>query len=152
MYALTTLTTLATLITATLAGPVVERLPNHPGLGRIVKRGEGVHLVNCVNYSAVVYCANDSDCNHFPGSGNQCIPDGGGITHWEGGDKRCTFPGTGTEFKWNIRSDAQSQANYVNVGTGNNGFHGFTIFKDDKHVMYKDGNGNACSSIYYALP
>ena len=36
--------------------------------------------------------------------------------------------------------------------SGDNGFHGFNIFKDDKHVMYTDGNGNQCRSIYYSLP
>ncbi|KAK3941375.1 hypothetical protein QBC46DRAFT_311464 [Diplogelasinospora grovesii] len=120
---------------------------------RIVKRGEGVHLVNCgSSYSAVVYCENDGNCNFFPGAGNQCIPGNGGLFAWEGGSKSCKFPGTGTTFTWNIVGNAQSQANFANVGSGNNGFHGFQIFKDDKHVMYTDGNGNQCRSIYYCLP
>ncbi|KAK3349106.1 hypothetical protein B0T25DRAFT_569758 [Lasiosphaeria hispida] len=117
----------------------------------IVKRGEGIHLVNCGNrYSAVVYCENDGSCNFFPGKGNQCIPNGSGLFVWEGGNKGCTFD-TGTRFSWSIGSNAQSQRNYTQVGSGDNGFHKFTIFKDDKHTMYRDGNGNECKSIYYCL-
>lgn len=35
--------------------------------------------------------------------------------------------------------------------SGTNGFHQYNIFKDNQHVMYTDGNGNQCRSIYYAL-
>jgi len=41
---------IAALISGALASPVAAPAP----LGTIVKRGEGIHLVNCVNYSAVV--------------------------------------------------------------------------------------------------
>ena len=40
----------------------------------------------------------------------------GGLTTWEGSNKRCTFPGTGTEFTWTVRSDAQKQKDYTEVG------------------------------------
>jgi len=151
MHAFTLLVALAG---TALANPIAAPSPDtNDGMPRIVRRGEGVHLVNCVTYSAVVYCANDGNCNFFPSSGNQCIPDNGGITRWEGGsNRRCTFPGTGTEFKWSIDSNAQNSKTYSRVGTGNNGFHDFAIYKDDQHVMYKDGNGNSCKSIYYCIP
>lgn len=150
MHALTFLMALAG---TALANPIAAPSPDATdGMPRIVRRGEGVHLVNCVNYSAVVYCANDSNCNFFPGSGNQCIPNAG-LTTWEGGKERqCIFPGTNTVFKWNIDPNAQSFKTYSRVGSGNNGFHDFAIYKDDQHVMYKDGNGNSCKSIYYCLP
>ena len=35
--------------------------------------------------------------------------------------------------------------------SGNNGFTDFNIFKDNKHKMFTDPNGNACNSIYYCL-
>ncbi|KAK0707854.1 hypothetical protein B0H67DRAFT_671460 [Lasiosphaeris hirsuta] len=118
----------------------------------IVKRGEGIHLVNCGNqYSAVVYCENDGSCNFFPGGDNLCILKSNGLFVWEGGNKGCTFS-TGTRFTWSIGSDAQNQRNYTQVGSGDNGFNKFTIFKDDKHTMYRDGSGNQCKSIYYCLP
>ncbi|RWA09759.1 hypothetical protein EKO27_g5351 [Xylaria grammica] len=120
---------------------------------QIAKRANGVHLVNCVTYSAVVYCENDSNCNFNPGAGNQCIPrdhlNGNGLEIWESAGS-CTFD-TGTTFSWNIQSNAQSQPNFSVVGSGTNGFQGFTVRKDDQHVMYTDGNGHACRSIYYAL-
>ncbi|KAK3312813.1 hypothetical protein B0H66DRAFT_537898 [Apodospora peruviana] len=122
-------------------------------INRIVRRGEGIHLVNCGNSSAVVYCANDSNCNFNPSSANKCNTSSiaRGQIKWEGATKSCTFS-TGTKFTWNIRSDAQSLKDYSNVGSGDNGFNKFTIFKDDKHAMFMDSNKNSCLSIYYCLP
>ncbi|KAH7342490.1 hypothetical protein BKA65DRAFT_595607 [Rhexocercosporidium sp. MPI-PUGE-AT-0058] len=143
------LTVLAAFIGSAISTPVAS--PD--GSVKLSKRAEGIHLVNCGSrYSVVLYCANDGNCNFNPGQGDQCLPTNGGVQHWEGGSQKCTFPGTGTTFTWNIRSDAQNQKDYTQVGTGSNGFHGFNIFKDDKHVMYSDGNGNRCSSIYYSIP
>ena len=34
---------------------------------------------------------------------------------WEGGPQQCTFP-SGVTFGWNIQSNAQSQANFAQVG------------------------------------
>jgi len=112
---------------------------------RIVKRGEGIHLVNCGSaYSAVVvcqvnqpsltvpmsaetkrklmrddkkYCPNDGDCNRNPGSGNSCVPPPGGIARWEGATRNCRFS-TGVTFTWNVRADAQNNSvrNYTSVG------------------------------------
>jgi len=39
----------------------------------------------------------------------------------------------------------------VHTRHGSNSFHTFNIFKDDQHVMFVDGNGLACRSIYYCL-
>ncbi|KAG4438389.1 hypothetical protein IFR05_006151 [Cadophora sp. M221] len=143
------LAVLAAFIGSALATPIAS--PD--GTVKLAKRAEGVHLVNCGDrYSVVLYCANDGNCNFNPGPGDQCLPTNGGVQHWEGGTQKCTFPGTGTTFTWSLRSDAQQQKDYTQVGTGSNGFHGFNIFKDDKHVMYSDGNGNRCSSIYYSIP
>ncbi|KAK0125690.1 hypothetical protein ONS95_000308 [Cadophora gregata] len=141
------------LISALFGSALATPVASPDGTVKLAKRSEGVHLVNCGNnYSVVLYCANDSNCNFNPSAGNQCLPTNGGVDTWEGSNQKCTFPGTGTTFTWNIQSNAQSQANFVQVGTGSNGFHGFNIFKDDKHVMYTDGNGNQCKSIYYCLP
>ncbi|KAH7419539.1 hypothetical protein BKA64DRAFT_737701 [Cadophora sp. MPI-SDFR-AT-0126] len=121
----------ASLFGLTLATPVASP----EDIVKLFKRGEGVHLVNCgERYSVVLYCANDGNCNFNPGPGDQCLPTNGGVQHWEGGNQKCTFPGTGTTFTWNIRSDAQQLKDYTQVGTGSNGFHGFNIFKDDKHL------------------
>ncbi len=35
--------------------------------------------------------------------------------------------------------------------TGFNQFHNYKIFKDNQPVMYTDGNGAVCRSIYYIL-
>ncbi|KAF2973083.1 hypothetical protein GQX73_g657 [Xylaria multiplex] len=140
----------ATFLATALAGPLVAS--NDEG-AQLAKRANGVHLLNCVTYSAVVYCADDSNCSFNPGPGNQCIPkdhlNSNGLESWEQSGS-CRFD-TGTTFSWTIQSNAQSQANYAIVGSGTNGFQGFTIRKDDQHVMYTDGNGHACRSIYYAL-
>ncbi|KAK4224307.1 hypothetical protein QBC38DRAFT_485810 [Podospora fimiseda] len=116
--------------------------------GEVVKRVEGVHLLNCGSaYSVVLYCPNDSSCSHTPN--NACTY--GNIITWEGGYKSCTFP-TGVTFWWNIVSNAQSYANFAVVGNGGNGYTNFVIRKDDKHTFYTDGYGTACKTIYYSLP
>ncbi|KAL8341043.1 hypothetical protein RB601_006914 [Gaeumannomyces tritici] len=124
------------------------------GASVLAKRAEGIHLVNCENsagrtiYSAVVYCPNDSDCNRNPGAGNSCVP--GGVITWERANGSCRFS-TGVTFTWGIASNAQSFADFQQVGDGGNGGTNFRIFKDNKHRMYTDGNGNSCKSIYYGL-
>ncbi len=35
--------------------------------------------------------------------------------------------------------------------TGKNNFHNFNIFKDNNRVMFVNGNGDQCESLYYAL-
>ncbi|KAE8454466.1 hypothetical protein EG329_000089 [Mollisiaceae sp. DMI_Dod_QoI] len=135
----------ATFLANVIANPIAGE-----GISKLAKRSEGVHLVNCNNvYSVVVYCPNDSDCNHNPPAGDGCVRPGGGTYHWEGSPQSCTFT-TGVTFSWNIASNAQSQPNFAYVGSGNNG-HGFNIYKDNQHVMYTDGNGYQCKSIYYCL-
>ncbi|KAJ8121449.1 hypothetical protein O1611_g10097 [Lasiodiplodia mahajangana] len=123
-----------------------EKIPN-------VKRAtEGLHLVNCSGpqqYSIVIYCPNDADCNHLATTNNQCFVEASGFEHWEqsGG---CAFT-SGTTFSWTIQSDAQNKPNYTKVGTARNPYHNYNVFKDDQHVMYTEGSGNVCRSIYYAL-
>ncbi|KAK3332766.1 hypothetical protein B0T19DRAFT_398503 [Cercophora scortea] len=120
----------------------------------VVKRAtEGIHLVNCVGperYSIIIYCPNDGDCNHLASTDNQCFSNAGGLTTWEtsGG---CAFT-SGTVFSYTIQANAQSRPNYSQVGTGRNPYHDYKIYKDDQHVMYTEGSGNVCRSIYYALP
>ncbi|TPX18959.1 uncharacterized protein E0L32_011352 [Thyridium curvatum] len=148
---LSKLTAFAALVASVIASPAPAPAPS-PDVDTklLAKRAEGIHLLNCVTYSTVVYCANDSNCNFNPGAGNACSP-GSGVFHWEGGSHSCTFGGTGVTFTWAIDSNAQSYPNFQKAGTGSNGFHNFNCFKDDQHVMYTDGNGHACRSIYYCL-
>ncbi|KAK3372128.1 hypothetical protein B0H63DRAFT_526988 [Podospora didyma] len=131
-------------------------------INKLAKRGQGIHLVNCRYgasgpwiYSVVVYCANDGACKFNPAANNRCYPSLNGDTRqvkmWEGGDYSCTFP-TGVKFTWNVKSNAQSYANYATVGSGNNGYVSFTLRKDSFPTMYTDPNGNACQSVYYGLP
>ncbi|KAK4099288.1 hypothetical protein N658DRAFT_453303, partial [Parathielavia hyrcaniae] len=120
----------------------------------LATRGEGVHLLNCSPgpdrdpggskvpppktwVSLVVYCANDSDCSnpsYKPSPDNVCVKYSttynGQSNIWKGGSQSCTFP-SGVSFSWNIRSDAQSQPNYANVGSGSNNYRSFAGFKDD---------------------
>ncbi|KAI0096060.1 hypothetical protein GGR51DRAFT_544369 [Nemania sp. FL0031] len=145
------LATAATLLATALAGPVATGSSDETV--QLSKRADSLHLLNCVTYSAVVFCTDDSNCNFNPGPGNECIPNdhlnGNGLETWETNGS-CTFS-TGVTFTWSIQSNAQSQPNFSVVGSGSNGAQGFTIRKDDQHVMYTDGNGHQCRSIYYAL-
>ncbi|EAQ90068.1 predicted protein [Chaetomium globosum CBS 148.51] len=146
---------LGSLVAGAIAGPVTAPSPvSEAEFNDIVKRAEGIHLVNCKDgatniYSVVVYCANDSNCNFRPSSSNACYPTSG-VMAWEGGGQSCGFS-TGVYFSWNIQSDAQTKANYSKVGTGGNGFRDYTIYKDDQHHMYTDSDGHSCKSIYYAV-
>ncbi|KAK3290344.1 uncharacterized protein B0H64DRAFT_427872 [Chaetomium fimeti] len=145
----------ASLLASAIAGPIAAPSPaSEAEFNDIVKRAEGIHLVNCKNgatniYSVVVYCANDGNCNFPPSSGNACHPTSG-VMAWEGGGQSCGFS-TGVYFSWNIQSDAQSKPNYTKVGSGGNGFRDYDIYKDDQHEMYSDSNGYSCKSIYYAI-
>ncbi|KAI3320118.1 hypothetical protein HD806DRAFT_547614 [Xylariaceae sp. AK1471] len=142
----------AALLAVALASPLdASAVSNDDKL--LAKRSNGVHLVNCVTYSAVVFCDNDSNCNFNPGPGNSCVAkdhlNSDGLNRWENSGA-CGFS-TGVTFSWTIQSNGATQPNFSVVGTGSNGFQGFTIRKDDQHIMYTDGNGHACRSIYYAL-
>ncbi|OTA85454.1 hypothetical protein M434DRAFT_377121 [Hypoxylon sp. CO27-5] len=115
-----------------------------PSEGGLVKRArESVHLVDCVTYQAADYYADDSKDNVFPGNNNECVT----VGFHEGSSTSCRF-GTGVTFSWALSSGARSSPNGLKVGTGNNGFHNFNCFRDDNHVLYTDGNGHTCSSIY----
>ncbi|KAK3390289.1 hypothetical protein B0H63DRAFT_519519 [Podospora didyma] len=119
--------------------------------GKLAKHAEGVHLVDCGGvYSLVVYCANDSNCSFFPSGSNKCVPPPGGLTTWAAHPGSCTFS-TGVTFLWNLVSNAQTYPNYAVVGSASNGFRSFTCRKDHKHIMFYDGNGYSCRSIYYCL-
>ncbi|KAH8896152.1 hypothetical protein GQ53DRAFT_619679, partial [Thozetella sp. PMI_491] len=115
--------------------------------------GEGVHLVNCDGPagqgSFVVYCEDDSNCNHQPRSSKEeCDFHQDGFRTWEGTNDSCNFGSQGVTFSWHIDSDAQGRPDYTKVGSGSNGFHEFAIFKDDKHIMWQL-QGQTCRSIYY---
>ncbi|KAJ8121181.1 hypothetical protein ONZ43_g2302 [Nemania bipapillata] len=148
------LATTAILLATAIAGPLAAVSTSGDESAQLTKRADGIHLVNCVTYSAVIFCSDDSNCNFNPSSGNECIPkdhlNSKGLEIWEGTNSSCTFS-TGVTFFWGIESNAQSQPNFSVVGSGTNSLQGFTIRKDDQHVMYTDGNGHACQSIYYAL-
>jgi hypothetical protein len=90
---------------------------------RLAKRGEGIHLMNCVQKnggsgraSIVAYCANDDD-NCQPGDSfynqkNIClVGDGHSFFKWEGQAQRCHFK-TGTTFTWNVALNAAKAPNY----------------------------------------
>jgi hypothetical protein len=121
---------------ALIASALANPLPSTEVSRMLSKRGEGIHLVNCDDTYSVVdvselsilpyiaraklipniqYCPDDSNCDHNPFTGDGCIPNGGGIDHWEGSTQSCTFP-TGTTFVWTIASNAQSDADYSVVG------------------------------------
>ncbi|KAI1414500.1 hypothetical protein F5Y13DRAFT_188161 [Hypoxylon sp. FL1857] len=119
--------------------------PTEAGEAGLSKRArESVHLVDCITYQAAVYYADDSQDNVFPGNNNECVSNGG---FNEGSGTSCRF-GSGVTFSWALSSDARSAPDALKVGTGNNGFHNFNCFRDDNHVLYADGNGHTCSSIY----
>ncbi|KAM7214719.1 hypothetical protein V8F06_009884 [Rhypophila decipiens] len=107
--------------------------------------GAGIHLVNAPYLTS--YCRNDDNCNSFPSGSNTCSTNS--VRKWEGSSS-CTFS-TGVIYSWTIFWDSHSKPNYSKVGTGYNG-NNWVIRKDDQHVMFYDGNGNACRSIYYSLP
>lgn len=122
------------------------------------RAAEGIHLINCGNndYSAVLYCVDDSNCNFIPSSSNICYPRGGpsgGTITWETYPswQSCGFS-TGVGFDWNINTDAQSKDNFSEVGVGKNTYNYYRIHKDDKHVMFYDNTGKACRTIYYTVP
>ncbi|KAK3997836.1 hypothetical protein QBC44DRAFT_46097 [Cladorrhinum sp. PSN332] len=163
----TTFLTFASLLVGALATPIANPVATDPGAvvvgsgrliderGEIVKRVEGVHLLNCGDsknlnrYSVVVYCPNDSNCHYAPSQSNSCRFNSGVI--WEGGHYSCQFS-TGVRFTWWIEKDAQSKPNWSHVGNGNNGYKSFAIRKDDKHAFYTDAQGYVCRTIYYSLP
>ena len=129
-------------VASLLAGVIGSPITDTTASFKLAKRSEGIHLVNCEEgsnyiYSAVVvsthvvlawtesvligltinaqYCANDSDCDFNPASGNECIPNGGGVTVWEGFPESCEFS-TGITFSWDIESNAKSQPYFSQVG------------------------------------
>lgn len=65
----------------------------------------------------VVYCSDDSNCNHEPAPENVAYFDNiyPPSTPWEGGPRTVPFT-TGVTFSWNIRSDALGLPNYTPVG------------------------------------
>ncbi|KAI0438986.1 hypothetical protein F4803DRAFT_532867 [Xylaria telfairii] len=150
---LSILTTSAIFLATAFASPLSAIAASSDGKHPLAKRGNGLHMVNCKTYSVVVYCADDSNCNFYPGPGNQCIPkdhlNTKGLEVWETNGS-CRFD-TGVIFSWNIQSNAQLIPNYGVVGSATNSFQGFTVRKDDQHVMYTDGHNNPCISIYYAV-
>ncbi|KAI1377178.1 hypothetical protein F4677DRAFT_459088 [Hypoxylon crocopeplum] len=114
-------------------------------LSNLSKRArESVHLANCQSYFAIDYYADDTKDNVFPGNNNECVSSGG---FHEGSSASCKF-GSGVTFSYFLSSNAHSASQGTQVGTGNNGFHNFSCFRDDNHALYTDGNGNACQSTY----
>ncbi|KAH8894530.1 hypothetical protein GQ53DRAFT_612647, partial [Thozetella sp. PMI_491] len=114
---------------------------------------EGIHLVNCqgggLSYSLEIYCADDGNCNHLASSSDECFLSTSGLFTWEGRTNQgCGFP-SGVPFFYTLPSDAASRSDFSKVGTGSNKYHSYNVFKDNKHVMYTDGNGAVCRSIYY---
>ncbi|KAI0105546.1 hypothetical protein GGR51DRAFT_192805 [Nemania sp. FL0031] len=115
---------------------------------------DSVHLVNCAGsdeYSVVVYCADDLNCD-FPPSSSNYIQVGTGDEYytWEQQNQSVTFS-TGVTFNWTINSDGNTAPNYTPQGSGSNGFKPFTCYKDDQHLMYNDDQGNKCDSVYYCV-
>ncbi|KAK3403103.1 hypothetical protein B0T20DRAFT_474901 [Sordaria brevicollis] len=135
------------------------KLTDRDGAPVLLKRGEGIHLMNCdpsatsIGYmSAVIYCANDSDCSnpsYGHSSNNVCVMSTSNFHTWEGSTQSCTFS-TGVTFSWNIGRQAQSSPDYSYVGSGANNYRTFAGYKDDKHLggTY---NGHYCRSIYYYI-
>lgn len=150
---------LAPLLQLTAAAPAAHVAVANDAPLLTKRAGDGVHLVNCDAFggegtvlpprSYVVYCPNDSDCNHPPDSDNICTMSSNFLFTWEGAAQACTFP-TGVRFAWFINADAQSQPDYTHVGDGGNQFKAFAGFKDDKHSMFNQGPSQ-CHSIYYFI-
>lgn len=65
----------------------------------------------------MVYCSDDSNCNHLPASDSFVSFDTiyGPTTPWEGAPRTVTFT-TGVAFSWDIRADAQDLPTYSAVG------------------------------------
>ncbi|KAK3351417.1 hypothetical protein B0H65DRAFT_546460 [Neurospora tetraspora] len=166
MFAPKLLAVVSLLSGAVFAAPApapAAELTDADGASVLLKRGEGIHLMNCeptngaTNYiSAVVYCANDGNCNNLSyshSSSNVCVKSTSGSSGayhvWEGSTQSCTFS-SGVTFSWAIGKEAQTWPDYTYVGTGVNGYSTFSGYKDDKHygVTY---NSHKCRSIYYYI-
>ncbi|KAI9150340.1 hypothetical protein HJFPF1_10102 [Paramyrothecium foliicola] len=101
---------------------------------------EGVHLVNCdgngLKYSIIVYCPDDSNCNHQPSSDNQCFMTTSSLYTWEGRTNAgCAFT-SGVTFRFTLPANAKTRPLYSAVGSGSNGFRSFTIYNDAQPIMY----------------
>ncbi|KAI1112927.1 hypothetical protein F5Y14DRAFT_420018 [Nemania sp. NC0429] len=114
---------------------------------------DSIHLVDCVgpgNYSSVLYCADDSNCQHVPSAANIVRISSDGYCDWEQQNQTATFS-TGTVFTWDIDISARVAPVYHTVGHGNNGYNNYDCLKDNHHVMYNDGEGDQCQSVYYCI-
>ncbi|KAL1860386.1 hypothetical protein VTK73DRAFT_7368 [Phialemonium thermophilum] len=120
--------------------------------------GETVYLVNCgiggsgVEYSVMAYYPDGSVTaggNVPPTNDNEAQITVSGTQHWEGQAVTGHFP-SGVSFTSHIQANAQSQPDFSNVGTGNNGFRNFVCFKDNKRKLFQQGEAT-CNSIYYCL-
>lgn len=58
--------------------------------------------------------------------------------------------GNGTKFNFNIAPDAASKPDGATVGTADNGFETFTVFKDRQRVLIITNDGFQCTTVYFA--
>ncbi|KAI1135657.1 hypothetical protein F5Y05DRAFT_415996 [Hypoxylon sp. FL0543] len=131
-----TLAVVAFLAGVGLAAPAVE------GLSKRAR--ESIHLADCVTYKVADYYPDDSQDDNFPATNNECVLSGG---FREGQTSSCTF-GSGVTFTYTLDGGALDAPNAQLIGTGTNGFHSWNCFRDDNHVLYTDGNGHQCKTIY----
>lgn len=72
-----------------------------------------------------------------------------GIITWEGANQNIPFA-DGNVFSWVINGNAQAQQYGAMVGTANNNFQGFKVYKDDQRVVYEK-DGVAYHTIYWVV-
>ena len=116
---------------------------------------ETVYLANCsgkeLSHSEIDYYGAGKDSQNGATPDDVCAFAGNGFEHWESGSISCKFHRTGTTFTAKLQIDAQGLPDFAAAGTGHNGYHGFTCFKDNSRTLYKYSSGT-CISVYYCLP
>jgi hypothetical protein len=95
----------------------------------ITTMSEGLYCVNCQN-----------------DAGNRRS----GIAFYEDlGAKSVTFA-TGVRVTWNIHINAHKAKFQSSVGQATNGFHNWTVKRDDERFVFRNSDGFNCTSIYFA--
>ncbi|KAK5059830.1 hypothetical protein LTR84_009713 [Exophiala bonariae] len=120
-------------------------MPNRDGVYFLdCRRGEQVKTA-LAYYKNFQNGAND---NQFPDDITNVTEAGFGV--WETGQTQTVTFGNGTKFNFNIAPDAVSKPDGAVVGTADNGFETFTVFKDRQRVLIITNDGFQCTTIYFA--
>ncbi|KAK4038587.1 hypothetical protein C8A01DRAFT_37496 [Parachaetomium inaequale] len=127
-----------------------------------VSAGEGIHLANCyqnsalgqIPYSKMLYYPDDAQANQgvVPSTNNQCwvtSPGAGGWKVWEGSAITCNFP-SNTFFTSDLQGGAGGYSVGQYAGSGKNNYKNYNCYRDNNHDLYNDGT-HRCWSVYYCL-